>query len=111
MAKAFSQDVLTNPGKVTKLTQMLLAHSAVDDSLNFDSMVKLGLGLKDLRPVGVNFMTAPVNGSGTSDDGQSIVLLNDELLAGLSAAWREDRVAEFLAENPEVQTLGSEAVN
>ncbi len=111
MAKAFSQDVLTNPGKVTRLTQMLLAHSAVDDSLNFDSMVKLGLGLKDLRPAGVNFMTAPVNGTGTSDDGQSIVLLNDELLAGLSAAWREDRVAEFLAEHPEVQTLGNEAVN
>jgi len=111
MAKAFSQDVLTNPGKVTRLTQMLLAHSAVDDSLNFDSMVKLGLGLKDLRPAGVNFMTAPVNGTGTSDDGQSIVLLNDDLMAKLCEAWREDRVADFLEENPEVQTLGSEAVN
>lgn len=111
MAKAFSQDVLTNPGKVTRLTQMLLAHSAVDESLNFDSMVKLGLGLKDLRPAGVNFMTAPVNGTGTSDDGQSIVLLNDDLMAKLCEAWREDRVADFLEENPEVQTLGSEAVN
>ncbi|WP_160159522.1 hypothetical protein [Actinomyces culturomici] len=56
-------------------------------------------------------MTAPVNGTGTSDDGQSIVLLNDDLLDGLMKAWREDDVAAFLEEHPEVQTLGSEAVN
>lgn len=111
MAKAFSQDVLTSPTKVNTLVQMLLAHSAVDDSLNFDTMAKLALGLRDLRPSGVNFMTAPVTGTGTSDDGQSIVLLNDDLLGGLMKAWREDDVAAFLEEHTEVQTLGSEAVN
>ena len=39
------------------------------------------------------------------------MLLNEDLLAGVSQAWREDRVGEFLEAHPEVQTLGSEAVN
>ena len=111
MAKAFSGDVLKNPAKVNTLVQMLLAHSAVDESLNFDTMAGMALSLRDLRPGGVNFLTAPVAGTGTSDDGQSIVLLNEDLLAGVSQAWREDRVGEFLEAHPEVQTLGSEAVN
>lgn len=111
MARVFEKDVLSSPAQINALTQILLAHSAVDDSMNFDTMASLALELRHLRPAGVHFMTAPVKGTGTSDDGQSIVLLDDDLLKGLTQAWAKDGVADFLSAHPEIQTLESEPVN
>lgn len=111
MARVFEKDVLSSPAQINALTQILLAHSAVDDSMNFDTMASLALELRHLRPEGVHFLTAPVTGTGTSDDGQSIVLLDDDLLKGLTQAWAKDGVADFLSAHPEIQTLESEPVN
>ena len=110
MTRVFEKDVLTSPSQVTALTKILLEHSAVDDSLNADTMVSLALSMKDLRPGSVQFMTAPVTGTGTSADGQSIVNLDMDLLKGLSEAWQKDQVQAFLETHPEIQTLESAPV-
>lgn len=108
MAKMFHKDVLASPGQLNALVQILLAHSAVDDGLNFDSMVSLGLSLRDLDASGVRFMTAPYAGTDMSADGQSIVVLDDQRLAALMQAWRDDTVADYLARGDTgVQTLES----
>lgn len=110
MTRVFEKDVLTSPSQVTDLTKILLEHSAVDESLNADTMVSLALGMKDLRAGGVQFMTAPVTGTGTSADGQSIVNLDMDLLKGLTEAWQKDQVQAFLETHPEIQTLESAPV-
>lgn len=110
MSKVFEKDVLTSPTQVTALTKILLEHSAVDESMDADTMVSLALSMKDLRAGGVEFMTAPVTGTGTSSDGQSIVNLDTDLLNSLCEAWNKDDVQTFLDSHPEVQTLESAPV-
>ncbi len=111
MSRVFEKDVLTSPQKVGQLAQILLAHSAVDEGLDVDSMVSLGLSLKDLRGPGVTFFTAPYTGTGTSADGQSIVVLDDSALASLMDAWRKDDVKDYVANDPDIQSLKSGAVS
>jgi LCP family protein required for cell wall assembly len=108
MSRMFDKDVLTSPTQLSSLVSILLEHSAVDEDLDFDSLVSLGLSLRDLDSQGVRFMTAPYTGTGTSDDGQSIVLLDDARLAELMEAWRQDDVGDYLASHGgSVQTLES----
>ena len=111
MTRVMERDVLISPTQVTALTQVLLEHSAVDEGLTVDTIVPLALSMRNLRPAGANFLTAPVVGTSWSDDGQSIVLLDEALLAELSAAWRQDRVAAFLEATPQIVTLDSNPVN
>lgn len=110
MSKVFEKDVLTSPSQVTALTKILLEHSAVDESMNADSMISMALSMRNLRSGGVEFMTAPVTGTGTSSDGQSIVNLDTDLLKSLCEAWQKDDVQTFLDSHPEVQTLESAPV-
>ncbi len=110
MTKVFDKDVLTSPSEISSLTSVFFANSYVDDSLDADTMMSLALSMRNLRSSGVEFLTAPNNGTGTSDDGQSTVVLNDELLGELSRAWQNDTVSDFLSNHPEIQTLSSEPV-
>jgi len=111
MSRVFEKDVLKSPSQLSSLVSILLEHSAVDDGLNADSMVSIGLSLRGLNYAGVNFMTAPYAGTGTSDDGQSIVLLDDARLAALMQAWRDDTVGSYLSSGDTgVQTLHSAPV-
>lgn len=110
MAKVFEKDVLTSPTKVTSLTKILMANSAVDDSMNAGTMISMALGMRNLRSGGVEFMTAPVDGTGTSSDGQSIVNLNMDLMKYLCDAWQKDQVKSFVSTHPEIQTLESAPV-
>lgn len=53
-------------------------------------------------------LTAPYAGTDMSADGQSIVVLDDQRLAALMQAWRDDTVADYLARGDTgVQTLES----
>ena len=102
MAAVFDKDVLKSPVKVGNLINIVLDYSAVDQGIDFDYMAGLALEVRNLRPDGVHFMTAPYTGTGRSPDGkQSIVVLDDAKLDALMEAWRNDEVAAFIAANPD----------
>lgn len=107
MSAVFNKDVLKSPTKVASLINIVLDYSAVDQGIDFDYMAGLALEVKDLRPAGVQFLTAPYTGTGRSPDGkQSIVVLDDAKLDALMEAWRRDDVAAYIAANPDaVPTL------
>lgn len=110
MAKTFQQDVLSNPTKLTAMLQTVLAHSAVDQGLNVDSLLQLGLESRSLRPKGVTFFTIPVAGIGTSPDGQSIILKDEEAIQQVGEAFRTDSVKSFVDSSDKVRSLGREPI-
>lgn len=111
MGKIFDGQVLANPSEMSRVMTTILQHSAVDSGLTADSLLALGLESRNLRPSKVEFFTAPYTGTGTSNDGQSIVLLNDEALAEVAHAFATDTVASYVKNNPNIVSLDSGYVN
>ena len=112
LSAVFENGALKSPTKVASLINIVLDYSAVDQGINFDYMAGLALEVKDLRPAGVQFITAPYTGTGRSPDGaQSIVVLDRGKLDPLMEAWRNDDVAAYIAANPDaVPKLGDRPV-
>lgn len=111
MQKAFDSSVLTDPAKLSDMISVLLAHSAVDETLTFDSMLSIASQLTSLRSSGVSFFTIPYTGTGTSEDGQSIVVLDTEAIAPLMEAWTTDSLANYVKTAGGFDVLGSGAVS
>lgn len=110
MQRVLQRDVLTSPTQIYSLTQTLLENSAVDEGMTVDYLTGLAFSLRDLRAGDVNFFTAPYAGIDMTPDGQSIVLLDEDGLALVTEAWRNDEVHEFLQSGVEVETLGSRPI-
>lgn len=101
MAEAFDQDVLGNLGKLTAFVDVVADSVSVDDSFTTGEMVNLAMSGRNIRPQSVQFMTAPYSGTATSEDGQSIVLLDEEKSRALFEAFATDNLFEFLLANPD----------
>jgi LCP family protein required for cell wall assembly len=102
LSAVFDKDVLKSPTQVASLINIVLDYSAVDQGIDFDYMAGLALEVKDLRPAGVQFLTAPYTGTGRSPDGkQSIVVLDRAKLNPLMEAWRDDGLAAYIEANPD----------
>lgn len=95
-------DSLTDPLGMKGFLEVVTRSVAADDALTTDRMVELLVGARDLRADDVAFLTAPYAGTGTSADGQSIVLLDrerfDPLLAAIAADDAEAYVREHAGE-------------
>ncbi|WP_147916072.1 LCP family protein [Ruania zhangjianzhongii] len=108
LASAFDRDVLTNPVQLNDLLTVVAENVSVDEGFTIGEMRSLALSMRDIRPGDVNFISAPVLGTGWSPDGsQSIVNLDPDVLEEVSEAFAEDRIADYLEDNPEVEQLGS----
>jgi len=91
-----SRATLTDPTRVTGFLAATAPHVTVDADLDAGTLVALGAGLRGLRPDDVDFFTVPTAGTGTSADGQSIVLPDDAAISELRDALRGDQVRAFL---------------
>ncbi len=112
MSKLLTQETLSSPTKMLNIYDQVSPYVSVDEGFGFSEVASLAPSLTGLRSSGFNFMTAPVDGIGTSADGQSIVILNEEQFGDLNKAFQEDRVAAYLQENSSnIRTLNSDPVN
>ncbi|WP_209559665.1 LCP family protein [Frigoribacterium sp. PvP032] len=91
-----SRATLTDPTRVTGFLTATAPYVTVDSGLDAAALVSLGFGLRGLNPDDVDFFTVPTAGTGTSDDGQSIVLPDDAAVSELGDALRDDQVRAFL---------------
>lgn len=94
--------VNNNRNDVPMMTSFFTAFSesvAVDEGLTMDRIQDLYLSARGLSTNDVTFLTAPHNGTGRSADGQSIVVLNRELLDPLMASFAADAAAPFVEEH------------
>lgn len=109
MQEAISRDTLTNPVKLAGLIGTIKSTVATDEAFTASAMTDLARSLSDVRTNDVNFFQAPTNGTGTSDDGQSIVVVDSAGLAAVSEAYKTDTVTQYVEEHrDQLNMLGSD---
>lgn len=98
-------DVLHDPMKLYSFLRVASSSVSADEGFNLEAMKSLATSMRNVGG-NVTFFTAPVSGTGMSDDGQSIVLLDEAADAPVFKAFADGQIAEFLAQHPDaVQTL------
>lgn len=99
LGKLVSGGVLTDPVRFRESVVTLGSNFTVDEGLTNETIINLGWTLKEFNPADIASFQFPTAGFSTSEDGQSIVLVNARLLDDLRAALRNDRLAEYVAAN------------
>lgn len=109
MQEAISRDTLTNPVKLAGLIGTIKQTVATDEAFTAEAMTDLARSLSDVRANDVNFFQSPSSGTGTSDDGQSIVVVDSAGLAAVSEAYKTDTVSQYVDEHrDQLNMLGSQ---
>ncbi|MFE4229669.1 LCP family protein [Arthrobacter sp. NPDC056886] len=97
MAKMASERRLADRDTVRKLIKTVLPHVTLDASFTLKSLENLAFTLRNTAPGRGVFFTLPTAGTGTSPDGQSIVVQDPSATAGLSAALGSGKLAGYVA--------------
>ena len=92
--KIASADTLTDPNKFREVVTTLGPNFTVDEALTNQAIIDLGMGM-GLNARNVRSFQFPVTGTATSNDGQSIVLMDEEKVARLKEALRADDMASY----------------
>ncbi|WP_167203034.1 LCP family protein [Actinomyces respiraculi] len=111
VASVLNNGVLSDPGRLYDFLTTVTRTLAVDEGFTIDEMQSLALSLSGIHSTDITFMTVPTAGTGTSADGQSIVLIDEVAAAPLFGAFRHDAVEEYLAANPDAVSLLPATVN
>ena len=97
LAKNLSRDTLLNPVKIHNVISAMAPFVSADSGLNAGTLARLGLELRNVRSDDMEMFTLPTLGTGTSADGQSIVIPDRNAIAGLSRALADDSLDKFVA--------------
>ena len=95
LGKTLSAQTLSDPARLSEMVGSIAPYLAVNDGFNSAYLGGMALGMTGLRSHDVSFFTAPTLGVGTSDDGQSIVLIDWDRMAELRAAFETDTLADY----------------
>ena len=93
--------ILTDPTKLYGFLSAVTQTMAVDEGFTIDEMQSLAIDLRGLRSRNINFLTIPTAGTGTSEDGQSIVVRDEAADTPLYTALATDTVQEYLEAHPD----------
>ncbi|TPV52484.1 LytR family transcriptional regulator [Pseudarthrobacter phenanthrenivorans] len=96
-AKNLSAETLLNPVKVHNVISSMAPFISVDSGLDAAALARLALELREVRAGDMVMFTLPTLGTGTSADGQSIVLPDYSSVAGISQALAGDSLDNFVA--------------
>lgn len=92
-----SPATLSNPLKVNDLVNQVSPYISVDTGLTSATVGALAVSLKSVSGSDVHSFTLPTLGTGTSADGQSIVIKDDAAIAAIAQALKDDTLATYLA--------------
>ncbi len=98
-AKLRNDGTLRNPAASTRFLTTVSRSVATDDGLDESVQKDLLDRVRDLGSTDISFFTVPYSGTGRSDDGQSIVVLDRERLDPLMEAVASDTVEAYLTEH------------
>lgn len=99
LANNLSADTLVNPLKLRGVVSAIAPFISVDEGLDAATLAGLALELKDVRHNDMVMFTLPTLGTGTSSDGQSIVLTNPLAIDAISQAMETDTLGDYVAAN------------
>ena len=100
MRETLSPEVLLNPGRLNGVIEAGTEHTIVDEGLTGKVIRREAIGLRSVRGGDIHFITAPFSGYGTTAEGASIDILDEQGMSALSDALRTDDLASY-AENAE----------
>lgn len=92
--KIASAGTLADPGKFRDVVTTLGPNFTVDEALTNDVIIDLAMGM-GTNATNIHSFQFPVTGTGTSSDGQSIVLMDENKLGLLREALRADDLATY----------------
>lgn len=96
VASMLSKDTLTNPATVFEVIDKISPFLSFDDGFDSATAAGLALQMKDLRASNVEMFTLPTAGTGTSADGQSIILRDEQAVLDIGQALRTDTFGEYM---------------
>lgn len=95
--KLLSAETLSDPKTVTSTFDALKPYLILDDEFTATELVKLGWQARGARGDNITFFTSPTLGTGTSPDGQSIVVPDWDEMARVQAAFAEGSLPDYAA--------------
>lgn len=95
-AKVFTPAILANPISVSNLVDKFSPYISVDKDLNAAAIGALALELKDIRASNIKTFTLPTLGTGTSADGQSIVIADKTAISEIGQAMKDEELGTYL---------------
>lgn len=96
MDELLSKDTLTNPATIFEVIDTVSPFLSLDNGFDAATAAGLGLQLKNLRSSDIEMFTLPTAGSGTSPDGQSIELPDEQALVEIGEALRTNTFRQYL---------------
>lgn len=97
ISKTIAKETLTNPVTVNNMVSAVSPFVSVDKGFDASAIGSLALSLKDLRPSNTVMFTLPTLGTGTSADGQSIVVADKTAIADIAAALSKDQLGSYVS--------------
>ena len=97
VSQLLSSDTLGSVDRVTSVFESLKPYLILDDGLTLNRAVMLGLDMRNIRSNDITFFTSPTNGTGTSGDGQSIVVPDQAELENVRSAFADGTLDEYAA--------------
>lgn len=97
--RTISAETLSNPVTVHNMIQSISPYISVDETLDAGTLARLGLELRNVRKQDIAMFTLPTNGTGTSSNGQSVVLPNPEAIKKISDALADDTMGAYVSAN------------
>lgn len=97
MKQVLSTGTLTSVSTLMDTFNALKPYLILDEGLDLPAAVRLGFEMRDVRADSIEFFTSPTLGTGTSGDGQSIVLPNWPEIANMQTAFQTGTLHEFAA--------------
>ncbi|NTW42232.1 MAG: LCP family protein [Cellulomonadaceae bacterium] len=99
LTRVQAQGTLNNPVMTVRLLDTVSRSVSVDDGVTLGVIQDMVGRVKGLGSSDISFFTVPITGTGRSDDGQSIVLLDTVPFDALMAAVASDAVGPYLDEH------------
>ncbi|BCW59983.1 MULTISPECIES: LCP family protein [Micrococcaceae] len=96
ISKTIARETLTNPVTVNNMVSSVSPFISVDKSLDAAAIGSLALGMKDLRASDTVMFTLPTLGTGTSADGQSIVVADTNAISEIATALSKDQLGQYV---------------
>lgn len=93
--KMLTPEVLADPVKFNEVVNTMAPYFTVDEGFTNAEMTKLALSMRITDGGGLRSLQAPILGFGTSDDGQSIDIVNTPVMTELGQALQNDAMQGF----------------
>ncbi|MET4540535.1 LCP family protein required for cell wall assembly [Arthrobacter bambusae] len=96
ISKTIARETLTNPVTVNSMVSAVSPFISVDKSFDAAAIGSLALGMKNLRASDTVMFTLPTLGTGTSADGQSIVVPDTTAISEIATAFSKDQLGAYV---------------